>query len=67
MNRDNISAVVMAIAVVSVIVGFAVYFNTQGSNIASKSNEFLSIATKQTTDDGKIINLDKSQFKQDVC
>ena len=34
MNRDNISAVVMAIAVVSVIVGFAVYFNTQGSNIA---------------------------------
>ena len=64
MNRDNISAVVMAIAVVSVIVGFAVYFNTQGSNIASKSNESLSIATEQTTDDGKLINLDKSQFKQ---
>ncbi|HVP82819.1 MAG TPA: redoxin domain-containing protein, partial [Nitrososphaeraceae archaeon] len=64
MNRDNISAVVMAIAVVSVIVGFAVYFNTQGSNIASKSNEFLSITTEQTTDDGKLINLDKSQFKQ---
>ena len=37
MNRDNISAVVMAIAVVSVIAGFAIYFNTQESNISSKS------------------------------
>jgi len=35
MNRDNINAVVMAIAVVSVIAGFAIYFNTQGSYISA--------------------------------
>jgi thiol-disulfide isomerase/thioredoxin len=67
MNRDNISAVVMAIAVVSVIAGFAIYFNTQGSNISSKStsstDEFIPI-TGQINEDGKVVNIDKSQFKK---
>jgi thiol-disulfide isomerase/thioredoxin len=65
MNRDNISAVVMAIAVVSVIAGFAIYFNTQASNISSESisAEFIPI-TEQNDKDSKIINIDKSQFKK---
>jgi hypothetical protein len=62
MNRDNISAVVMAIAVVSVIAGFAIYFNTQESNISSKSTsaEFIPI-TGQNDKDAKMINIDKPQ------
>ncbi len=65
MNRDNISAVVVAIAVVSVIAGFAIYFNTQGSYISSKStsNEFMPI-TGQIDENGEMINIDKSQFKK---
>ena len=63
MNRDNISAIVVAIAVLSMIVGFAVYFNTQGSAITSKSSEFLSLATEQIKNNG-MIKVDKSQFKQ---
>jgi thiol-disulfide isomerase/thioredoxin len=65
MNRDNISAVVVAIAVVSVIAGFAIYFNTQGSYISSKStsDEFMPI-TGQIDENGKMINIDKSQFKK---
>ena len=65
MNRDNISAVIMAIAVVSVIAGFAIYFNTQGSYISSKStsDEFIPI-TQQIDENGKVINIDKSQFKK---
>lgn len=65
MNRDNINAVVMAIAVVSVIAGFAIYFNTQGSYISSKStsDEFIPL-TGQINENGKVINIDKSQFKK---
>ena len=65
MNRDNISAVIMAIAVVSVIAGFAIYFNTQGSYISGKStsSEFIPI-TGQIDENGKMINIDKSQFKK---
>jgi thiol-disulfide isomerase/thioredoxin len=65
MNKDNISAVVMGIAVVSVIAGFAIYFNTQGSYISSKStsDEFIPIIG-QRDENGKVINIDKSQFKK---
>ncbi len=63
MNRDNISAIVVAIAVVSMIAGFAVYFNTQGSAITNKSSEYLSLATEQIKNNG-MIKVDKSQFKQ---
>jgi len=65
MNRDNLSALVMAIAVVSVIAGFAIYFNTQGSYISSKStsDKFIPI-TGQIDETGTLINIDKSQFKK---
>ena len=67
MNRDNISAIIMAIAVVSVIAGFAIYFNNQESNISSKSissaSEFIPL-TGQFDENGKVINIDKSQFKK---
>ena len=39
MNRDNFSALLMAIAVVSVIVGFAIYFNSPGLNKASSAQQ----------------------------
>lgn len=66
MNRDNVSALIMAIAVISVIAGFAVYFNTQGSYITSQStstDKFIPI-TGQIDENGKVINIDKSQFKK---
>lgn len=66
MNRDNISAVVMAIAVVSVIAGFAIYFNTQEASISTKkstSAEYIDL-TAQNDKDGKMIQIDKSQFKK---
>ena len=65
MNRDNISAVVMAIAIVSVIAGFVIYFNTQESNISNKSTSDEFITTiGQIGENGKVINIDKSQFKK---
>jgi thiol-disulfide isomerase/thioredoxin len=66
MNRDNVSALIMAIAVISVIAGFAVYFNTQGSYITSQStstDKFIPM-TGQIDENGKVINIDKSQFKK---
>ena len=65
MNRDSISAVVMAIAVVSVIAGFAIFFNNQESNISTKksTSEFIAL-TAQIDKDGKMIDIDKSQFKK---
>ena len=66
MNRDNISAVVMAIAVVSVIIAFAIYFNTQESNISGNSTaKFIALTEQAQNDkDGKMIDIDKSQFKK---
>jgi len=68
-NRDNFSALLMAIAVVSVIIGFAIYFNSPNVNKASSSSaaqqqveKFVSAATVQN---GTIttIKLDKAQFQ----
>ena len=39
MNKDNLSALMMAIAVVSLIAGFAVYFNSPGLNRATSSQQ----------------------------
>jgi len=69
MNKDNISALIMAIAVVALIAGFAVYFNSPGLNKASTSaqqqqvEKFVSAATIQN---GSLatIKLDKDQFQQ---
>lgn len=67
MNKDNISAIVTAIAVVSLIAGFAIYFNTQGSGITSSttstSGEFIPIIG-QKNENGTFVNIDKSQFKK---
>src|SRR6187200_1766785 len=67
MNRDNLSAVIMAIAVISVIIGFAIYFNTQESYITSKSissaEKFIPL-TGQIDENKKKIDIDKSQFKK---
>jgi hypothetical protein len=38
MNKDNISALIMAIAVVSLITGFAIYFNSPYLNKATSSD-----------------------------
>ena len=55
----------MAIAIVSVIAGFAIYFNTQESNISNKSTSDEFITTiGQIGENGKVINIDKSQFKK---
>jgi len=67
MNKDNISAIVTAIAVVALIAGFAIYFNTQGSGITSgttsTSGEFIPIIG-QKNENGAFVNIDKSQFKK---
>ena len=39
MNRDNVSAVAMAIAVIAIIVGFGIYFNNPSLNKASSSSQ----------------------------
>src|ERR687890_1799181 len=39
MNKDNISALIMAIAVVSLITGFAIYFNSPYLNKATSSGQ----------------------------
>jgi hypothetical protein len=67
MDRDNISALVMAIAVVAVIVGFGVYFNSPGLNKASSSQQQLEkVVSADITTNGtiKTIKLDKAQFLQ---
>jgi thiol-disulfide isomerase/thioredoxin len=67
MNRDNISALIMAIAVVSLITGFAIYFNSPNLNKAASSGQqesnFIpaSIESKNGT---TISQVDKSQFKK---
>jgi hypothetical protein len=80
MNKDNLSALAMAIAVVSLIVGFAVYFNSPELNKAvsgkeaTTSNFVPAIQVEQegsndtttTTSDIKKaqFSIDKSQFKK---
>jgi thiol-disulfide isomerase/thioredoxin len=75
MNKDNLSALMMAIAVVSLIAGFAVYFNSPGLNKATSSQQqvekFVSAATTQNTttttiklDKGKFQQIDKSEFRK---
>jgi len=67
MNKDNLSALIMAIAVVSVIAGFAVYFNSPGLNKATSSQQqvekFVSAATTHNTTK-TTINIDKSKYQQ---
>lgn len=67
MNRDNISALIMAIAVVSLITGFAIYFNSPYLNKAASSGQQESnfIPASIESKNGSIISqIDKSQFKK---
>ena len=68
MNRDNVSAVAMAIAVIAIIVGFGIYFNSPSLNKASSSSQqqLEKVVSAATTTNGtiKTIKLDKAQFLQ---
>jgi thiol-disulfide isomerase/thioredoxin len=68
MNRDNVSAVAMAIAVIAIIVGFGIYFNNPSLNKASSSSQqqLEKVVSAATTTNGtiKTIKLDKAQFLQ---
>lgn len=70
MNRDNISALVTGIAVVALIAGFAVYFNSPALNKTSsgeKGGNFVSTVALDNAS-GKITkvqySIDKSQFRK---
>jgi thiol-disulfide isomerase/thioredoxin len=75
-NKDNLSALAMAIGVVSLIVGFAVYFNSPELNKAVSSEGAIpkfvpatQVAQEGSNDSGKAIkkvqfSIDKSQFKK---
>jgi thiol-disulfide isomerase/thioredoxin len=75
MNKDNISAALLGIAVISVIVGFAIYFNSPALNKGSSATQgqvekFISAAERVTKVSGSnmttttTIKLDKSKFDQ---
>jgi thiol-disulfide isomerase/thioredoxin len=80
MNKDNISALLMAIAVVSLIVGFAVYFNSPDLNKAvsslsssgSSTTEFIpatinkngNASSSSSQIEKAQFQIDKSQFKK---
>jgi thiol-disulfide isomerase/thioredoxin len=72
MNKDNISALVMAIAVVSLIAGFAIYFNSPDLNKAVSSSsspgggttEFISAAITEN-DNASSSQIEKAQFQID--
>ncbi len=63
MNADNLSALAVGVAVVALIVGFAVYFNSPELNKAASGQqptEFVSSVGKN----GNIVKIDKSQYRQ---
>ena len=63
MDKDNISALMMAIAVLAVIVGFGVYFNSPGLNMGSSQQQLEKVVSSATTMNGtiKTIKLDISK------
>src|SRR5262245_46945026 len=70
LNRDNISALITGIAVVALIVGFAIYFNSPELNIASSGENGPNFVSNVALDSssGKITktqySIDKSQFRK---
>lgn len=63
MNTDNLSALVVGVAVVALIVGFAIYFNSPELNktvSGQQPTEFVS----SVGESGDIVRIDKSQYKQ---
>src|SRR5437867_3571708 len=67
MNRHSFTALLMAIAVVSVIVGFAIYFNSPNLNKTSSAQQqverFVSAGTTVQQNGTTTIKLDKAQFQ----
>lgn len=69
MNKDNLSALIMAIAVVALIAGFAVYFNSPSLNKASTTTstqrQVEKLVSAATIKNGSLvtIKLDKNQFQ----
>jgi thiol-disulfide isomerase/thioredoxin len=68
MNKDNLSALIMAIAVVALIAGFAVYFNSPSLNKASTTStqrQVEKLVSAATIKNGSLvtIKLDKNQFQ----
>lgn len=68
MNKDNISALLTAVGVVALIVGFAVYFNNPGLNKSSLGNSNGQVITLDGNNENSISNvklsIDKSQFRK---
>lgn len=68
MNKDNISALLTAIGVVALIVGFAIYFNNPGLNKSSLGNSNGQVITSDGNSENSISNvklsIDKSQFRK---
>jgi thiol-disulfide isomerase/thioredoxin len=66
MSKDNISAIVMAVAVVAIIVGFGIYFNSPILNKARSSQQLEKFISAATTTNGtiKTVKLNKAQFLQ---
>jgi thiol-disulfide isomerase/thioredoxin len=64
MNKDNFSALVMAIGVISLIVGFAVYFNSPELNKVVSGHEGGTANFVPTPIKKAQFSIDKSQFKK---
>jgi thiol-disulfide isomerase/thioredoxin len=68
MNKDNISALLTAIGVVALIVGFAIYFNNPGLNKSSLGNSNGQIIRSDGNSENSIskvkLSIDKSQFRK---
>ena len=68
MNKDNISALLTAIGVVALIVGFAIYFNNPGLNKSSLGSSNGQVITSNGNSENSISNvklsIDKSQFRK---
>jgi thiol-disulfide isomerase/thioredoxin len=69
MNRDNISALLLGIAAISLIAGFGIYFNSPALNKASSSSiaqqEVEKLVSAATTQNGTLttIKLNQDRFK----
>ena len=65
MNADNLSALIVGVAVVALIVGFGIYFNSLELNNAASSQQKSFVPAAIAEDNGTItrVQIDKSQFK----
>jgi thiol-disulfide isomerase/thioredoxin len=70
MNRDNLSALLLGVAVITLIAGFGIYFNSPALNKASSSSiaqqKIEKLVSAATTQNGTLttIRLNKDQFMQ---